>query len=110
MGDADDQDYFANYYGPYQLLEPRYRFKDLLDIIEESDTLQSCIDAVVEGVESGGHTFNFGGSDKAERDSPEFQAQYAELSSFFENINEEESFISVRKKHGEILSRSAMAH
>ncbi|MFH0824292.1 MAG: hypothetical protein V2B18_16180 [Pseudomonadota bacterium] len=97
QGSDSDPDPFQNRYDRLGLLEPRYKFKDLFDLVEESDTLQSCITAMAQGVDGNGHDFQFTGPD-TEREAPENRAILRRLRDFFDNVNEDGSFISVRKR------------
>lgn len=97
-GESDDTDVFAGKYGLYGLLEPRYNFLHLLNIVEESDALQWCIAAMVQGCDGNGHIFEFLGDRKAEKDKPEEQSAELRLRCFFDEVNDDGSFVNARER------------
>jgi len=94
--DTDTDPFVSELYAQHGLLEPRYPFLQLLDIVECSDMLQICIAIIVEGVDGNGHDFPFLGDDK-ERTTDENKAIHEQLKNFFDECNEFGSFANVRK-------------
>jgi capsid portal protein len=97
QGTDSDDDPFTSLYTTYGLLQPRYDFIDLYNIVEESDILQICIDALVQGIDANGVDWQFTGSDRDQRQSDAAQNELKMLSDFFSNPNADGSFITVRK-------------
>lgn len=97
QGTETDEDPFTTLYEQYNLIQPRYLFKDLYDIVEECDILRTCIDILVEGVDGNGHDFAFKGDDKTERDSEQNKTTLRDITDFFAQVNERGSFSKVRR-------------
>lgn len=93
-----DEDLFVDFYGSQNLIEPPYNMSRLFEIYEESDALQSNIDAMVQNVDGFGHTFHYLGVDKKAMDEPEAQKNKTKLEDFFGQVNDSEDFQSLRKK------------
>jgi capsid portal protein len=96
-GGPTDEDPFIQNYDEDGLIAPRYSPAQMFDIVEECDTLKTCVDSMVEGVDGNGHGWQFAGNDKTERDLPENKEQAEELANFFDNVNSDGSLVSVRK-------------
>lgn len=91
-------DPFTTYYGRFQLLSPPYSFERLYSIYEQSDILQTCIDAMQKNVDGFGYKLQFLGDDKTEIDLPEAKTNKLALTSMFDQINETQSFQTIRKR------------
>jgi len=83
--------------GKNEILEPPYSFDKLYKIYEESDVLQTCINAYVTNIDGFGHLFEFTGDDITQKDTPEMQMKRQMLEDFFTQVNDRESFRSIRK-------------
>lgn len=90
-------DPFEGLYDTYRLKEPPYPFQNLYTIVEESDVLQACIEAMQNNVDGFGYQMSFLGDDLKEKETPLAQAQLAKAEDFFDRINEKESFMTIRR-------------
>jgi PBSX family phage portal protein len=107
----EDNDPFVNLYGTCNLIEPPYRFTSLYQIYEESDILKACIAAMQKNVDGFGYRLDFLGDDLSEKDSPEAQIQFENISQFFNEPNKEHPFRTIRtemRKDFEVLGQSAL--
>lgn len=95
---AFDEDLFVDFYGAQNLIEPPYNISRLFEIYEESDALQSNIDAMVQNVDGFGHTFKYLGEDTKLATEPEAKKNKTRLADFFGQVNDAEDFKDVRKK------------
>lgn len=93
----DLEDPFTDYYNSKQLKEPPYNFQRLWSIYEESDILQACVDAYQKNTDSFGYNLLFLGDDIKEKDKPENKRQLTKAKNFFDRVNEEESFATIRQ-------------
>jgi PBSX family phage portal protein len=98
-----ETDPFESFYGELRLVKPPYDFYSLYTIYEESDILQSCVEAMQRNVDGFGYHFQFKGNDLKEKKSPEAEAQLTKANDFFNQVNGEESFATVRQKAREDL-------
>lgn len=106
-----DEDLFQNVYREHALLEPPYSFTRLYTIYEESDVLQSCVEAMQQNVDGFGYKLQFLGDDMKEKESPEAQTEFHRIKDFMDHANENESWMLVRKKMREdleVLGNSAV--
>ena len=106
-----DDDLFQNVYREHALLEPPYGFTRLYTIYEESDVLQSCVEAMQQNVDGFGYKLQFLGDDMKEKEAPEAQAEFQRVKDFMDHANENESWMLVRKKMREdleVLGNSAV--
>jgi len=93
-----ETDPFESFYGEMRLVKPPYDFYSLYQIYEESDILQSCVEAMQKNIDGFGYQLQFKGDDISEKKSTEATAQYQKASDFFNQVNGEESFSAVRQK------------
>jgi capsid portal protein len=98
QGEADDVDVFAGQYGQWGLLEPQYSFSKLYAIVGESEALQWCVAAMVEGCEGNGHAFDFLGDRKSEKDTDSEKLNETTLKDFFDEVNRDGSFAVARER------------
>jgi PBSX family phage portal protein len=93
----DRDDPFESLYDQYRLKEPIYNFQNLWQIFEESDVLQSCVDAYQKNIDGFGYQMLFLGDDIKDKDLPVNSAQLTKAKNFFDRVNEEQSFATVRQ-------------
>jgi len=92
-------DPFAGYYNKFSnIIPPPLAFSSLYTIYEQSDILQSCVNAMINNIDGFGYLLDFIGNDVTEKDSPQAIAEYEELKNFFDQVNEDESFQTVRRQ------------
>jgi PBSX family phage portal protein len=101
-----DEDLFVDFYGAQNLIEPPYNISRLFEIYEESDALQSNIDAMVQNVDGFGHTFHYLGEDTKMAEEPNAKKNRVKLADFFGQVNDAEDFKAVRKKLRKDLERT----
>lgn len=94
---VEDVDPFSGVYGTHRLIQPKFSFEAMTEIYEGSDVLQESVEAMVANVDGFGYELTFEGDDVTERETTEAQAQKVKASDFFDQINDTESFTSVRK-------------
>lgn len=85
-------------YDANNLIVPIYSFSQLYVIFEESDMLQQCVDAMVQNVDGFGYMLQFTGDDQKEKDRDEYVRQRIKAESFFDHANEDQSWMTIRKK------------
>jgi len=93
-----ESDSFTSFYSKYHLLQPAYSFSNLYKFYEESDVLQTCIDAFIQNVDGFGYMLQFLGDDTKDRDSKPALTEYNKLTEFFNKVNDRQSFRTVRKE------------
>jgi PBSX family phage portal protein len=93
----DVEDPFESLYDKFRLKEPVYNFQNLWRIFEESDILQSCVDAYQKNVDGFGYQMIFLGDDTKDKDLPVNKAQLTRARNFFDRVNEEQSFTTTRQ-------------
>jgi PBSX family phage portal protein len=98
-----ETDPFDSFYGELRLVKPPYDFYSLYTIYEESDILQSCVEAMQRNVDGFGYQLQFQGNDIKEKKTPAAEAELAKCNDFFGQVNGEESFTTVRQKAREDL-------
>ena len=106
-----EEDPFKNLYAQEKLLVPPYDFDRLYTIYEESDILQSCVEAMQLNVDGFGYELVFLGDDVKERETPEAIRQRIRLENFFDHANDEQSLMTLRKaarEDLEVLGNSAL--
>lgn len=92
------------------LIMPPYAFESLYEWYENSDALQTCIDAIINNVDGFGHVFQYLGEDLKLKDSAEAMKQLTKIENFFSQVNDNQSFRTIRKafrKELEIIGCSA---
>jgi len=94
---VEEEDPFSGQYQKLRLKTPPYPFINLYQIFEESDILQSCVDAMQKNVDGFGYQMQFLGDDLTEKDTPEMQAIATRAQNFFDQVNEEQSFTTIRQ-------------
>ena len=106
-----DPDEFEEFYKSERLLRPEYDFSNLYQIYEESDILQSCIDAYKQNIDGFGYQMQFLGDDVEQKESSLAKAEYVKCKDYFDSANETESWMTLRKKVREdleVLGNGAM--
>lgn len=93
----DELDPFHNLYDRNQLIVPPYDFGKLFRIYEESDVLQSCVEAMRNNIDGFGYQLQFLGDDRKDKKLPLAVAEKATVSNFFDQVNEGQSFTTIRK-------------
>jgi PBSX family phage portal protein len=93
-----ESDPFDSFYGELRLIKPPYDFYSLYTIYEESDILQSCVDAMQRNVDGFGYQLHFKGDDIKEKESAAAKVERVRAESFFNQVNGDESFATVRQK------------
>jgi PBSX family phage portal protein len=108
----EDKDPFIDYYGAYEaIIQPDMIPSSLYSTYESSDVLQACVKAMQKNVDGFGYELVFKGNDLTERDSSEAQRQKMLLENFFDQVNEDQSFQSVRvlaREDYEVVGYSAI--
>lgn len=92
----EDDPAFSQYYQSGQLLEPAYSPATLIRIFEESDILQAGIRARVNNIERP-HQFEYCGPAQ-EKESEQNQKDLRKLTDFFSQVNEKDSWLTLRRK------------
>lgn len=104
-------DPFEPYYGQLNIIEPPYRFLSLYRLYEDSDLLRDCVTAYQQNIHGFGYRLNFLGDDATQRDSPQAQLEYKNLTGFFDEPNNDHMFstiiMDVRRDY-EILGQGAI--
>lgn len=93
----DVLDEFSSLYSKHNLIEPVYSFATLDIIYDQSDVLEECIDAYAENIDGFGYQLQYLGKDQTKKTDKEM-AEEQTLKDFFDNANENESWVSIRKK------------
>jgi PBSX family phage portal protein len=94
---VDDLDPFLGVYGEQRLLQPKFDFTRLYEIYEQSDMLQECVEAMVQNVDGFGYELVFLGDDIKDKDNPEVVSEETRVQNFFDQVNDEQSFRTIRK-------------
>jgi len=94
--DEMTDDPFRELYTRYGLIMPPYNFARLMEVYVESSILQTCVAAMRDNVHAFGYELQYLGQDQTERDKPAVNARHKQLTNFFDEVNEEESFRDVR--------------
>ena len=94
---VEEEDLFDVYYDREALIRPSYAFDNLYQIYEQSDILQSCVEAYQMNVDGFGYQMQFLGDDIKGKDSPTAQAELKRAQNFFDRVNPEQSFMQIRK-------------
>lgn len=111
---AVDEDLIDPYVGIYtekRLKTPPYPFGNLYRIYEQSDILQACVDAMKKNVDGFGYQMQFLGDDLTEKDASAAQAELTAAQNFFDQVNEEHSFTTIRqlvREDVEVLGNGAI--
>jgi PBSX family phage portal protein len=100
---VEETDPFVEIYESERILKPPFNFVNLYTIYEESDILQAVIEAMQLNVDGFGYRLDFLGDDATERETTDAQTQRIKAENFFDQVNETESFMTVRKKQREDL-------
>jgi len=96
---AVPEDPFQLFYQDSSILQPPYSFPQLYLMYEESDVLQSCVEAMQQNVDGFGYSTHFLGDDVKDINNPKFQAQKTTIENFFDCVNENgDSLTTIRKK------------
>ena len=109
--DDDLLDPYSSIYTEKRLKVPPYPFANLYRIYEESDVLQACVDAMKKNVDGFGYQMQFLGDDVKEKEKAPNKAQLVRATSFFDNVNEEMSFTTLRqlvREDVEVLGNGAI--
>lgn len=93
----DVLDEFSSLYSKHNLIEPVYSFATLDIIYDQSDVLEECIDAYAENIDGFGYQLQYLGEDQTKKTDKELEEEQI-LKDFFDNANENESWVSIRKK------------
>lgn len=93
----DVLDEFSSLYSKHNLIQPVYSFATLDIIYDQSDVLEECIDAYAENIDGFGYQLQYLGEDQTKKTSKELEEEQA-LKDFFDNANENESWVAIRKK------------
>lgn len=93
----DERDPFHNLYDRNQLIVPPYDFERLFRIYEESDVLQSCVEAMRNNIDGFGYQLQFLGDDRKDKNTPSAVLEKETASNFFDQVNENQSFTTIRK-------------
>ena len=99
----ETEDLFDSLYDELDLLQPVYGFDNLYLIYEQSDVLQSCVEAMQQNVDGFGYQMQFLGDDVKDKDKKEALEQRVKAENFFDQVNPEESFMKIRKNAREDL-------
>lgn len=109
--DDDLLDPYSGIYTEKRLKVPPYPFGNLYKIYEESDVLQSCVDAMRKNVDGFGYQMQFLGDDLKEKDSVASQAELTAATNFFDQVNEDQSITTIRqlvREDVEVLGNGAI--
>lgn len=98
-----EEDPFRAVYREHRLRRPVYDFSNLYRIYEESDVLQSCVEAMQQNVDGFGYQLDFLGDDVKDKDKPQAKAEKMKAKNFFDAANETESWATIRKNMREDL-------
>ena len=93
----DVLDEFSSLYSKHNLIAPVYSFATLNIIYDQSDVLEECIDAYAENIDGFGYQLQYLGEDQTKKTSEELEEEQT-LKDFFDNANENESWVAIRKK------------
>jgi PBSX family phage portal protein len=77
------------------LLVPPFEPERMYTLVESSGILPQCIDAMIQNIDGFGYDFKFNGTSETE-DSEEALKELEDLRNFFDQVNEQESFRTVR--------------
>jgi len=99
----EETDEFEVYYNKHGILRPPYSFSALYTIYEESDILQSCVEAMQNNVDGFGYQMVFLGDDVKEKNAPQAIKELEKATEFLDNVNEEQSITTARKSVREDL-------
>lgn len=94
----EDGDPFTSKYGQHGLLIPPFDFAQIFKYFEESDVLQSCVDAMVRNVIGFGFHPQFNRDDLTEKETPEAKEEKQRMLDFFGQVNEDETWMAAHKK------------
>lgn len=92
-----DRDPFTKLYDSNELIIPPYDFERLYRIYEESDVIQSCVEAMQNNIDGFGYQLQFLGDDRKEKTLPSAVLEKEIVSDFFNQVNEGQSFTTIRK-------------
>lgn len=81
----------------HRLLKPPYAPKKMQKIVEANGKVNTCIETYISNIDGYGHDFMFTGEKSQEKDK-EVLAEKQMLEGFFSKVNEDQSFITLRKK------------
>jgi len=81
----------------FNLLVPPLDPATLYSVVENSSTLASCIEAYIDNIDGFGYEFFYTGTKETEKNKEVLEEQQ-ELSDFFKQVNENQSFIELRKE------------
>lgn len=93
-----EEDPFTTFYRGGILAAPPYSFEALYRVYEQSDVLQACIEAIQQNVDGFGFQMQFRGDDLKQQTSEEAQRQLRLTEDFFRHANDEQSWMTIRKK------------
>ena len=93
---VSSEDPFADIYKFGRVLRPIYSFDRLYKIYNESDVLQSCVEAMQQNVDGFGYLLDYEGED-SERKNAGPKAEEGRLRELFNSVNETQSFMTIRK-------------
>ena len=94
----DDDSPFITTFGQFGILEPPFDFDQLFKFYEESDTLQQCVEAMINNVVGFGFQFDFLGDDLKEKENPQAKKELQIINDFFNQVNDKENYTSLNKK------------
>lgn len=92
----EDDPLFVPFYGTGQLLEPYWKPYTLYKLFEESDKLERCLRIRTNNIVRP-YDFIYCGP-REEKDSPQTKAELRKLQSFFSQVNEKHSWLTVAGK------------
>jgi len=78
------------------VMEPPYNFATLQTVVENSDILQSCINAMKQNIDGFGYELTYNGKDQTAK-PPENDKDFIRGTDFFDRCNEERSFQAERQ-------------
>ena len=93
----EEEDEFEGFYSKHGILRPPYSFSALYTIYEESDILQSCVEAMQNNVDGFGYQMVFLGDDVKEKDSKIAISELSRATEFLDSVNESQSITTARK-------------
>jgi PBSX family phage portal protein len=96
--DEDNFEMNGFYAGDESILQPPYSFETLYQYYEESDILQTMVEAMVNNIDGFTPLFQFLGDDVKDRESDSAKAELQAMTDFFSQVNDTQSFRKLRKE------------
>lgn len=100
---SEIENQFNSAYDGAMVVRPPYELYKLFKVVEQSDVLRSCMDAMKSNVEGFGYDFVWVGANSQDQSTPQAQAQKEALFNFFDSINESEGYTKIAKRKREDL-------